>query len=133
MSIKDLFYMGYPAHEYELLPNGLLREARRCFNFQIKIAMMVSILAQLFTIYNDYLRDICKERKQSTPIIWCSLVHYMWFSSLCCRCFLLLECSFRFLADTLGRHLAILRKYCYRKFRRMQLLQMGDGRKPLIQ
>ena len=55
MSIRDLFFMGYPAHEYELLPNGLLREARRCFKFQIKVAMMVSLLAQLFTIYNDYL------------------------------------------------------------------------------
>ncbi len=55
MSIKDLFFIGYPAHEYDLLPNGLMREARRCFKFQIKIAVLVSLFVQLFTIYKDYL------------------------------------------------------------------------------
>ena len=42
--IKSLFFMGYPKDEYDLLPDGLLRGARRSFKFQIKIFTFLSLV-----------------------------------------------------------------------------------------
>lgn len=53
--IKDLLFMGYPKYEYDLLPDGLLRDARRAFRFQIntitKYSLSMSIIAVLVFLF----------------------------------------------------------------------------------
>lgn len=46
-TIKDLLFMGYPKYEYDLLPDGLLRAARKAFKLQIKTVTKFSLFVSL--------------------------------------------------------------------------------------